>query len=487
MSVARNFFKQVFRRFDYEEACHGAVCLEVSSVDTEVAAWHLAAPLDERLAVFAMEHFPYASLGSTHINQVLRNILGKAAVHDCPAATDPASRLSLVLVEAHDAALAGACRAGLRWEVLSSALAVEEQDGILCIQTALNDPANAVMLMHEMQIIKHMSCVRMRERNAAGEVILESVRSRLLAEGFHGADSPALHALLRFVIEPGAGGEHALVQPLVDFHQMLVNPRVRRLRESHFRVVLHVPSPPARLYLLKAAYGCPANLVRDGWIDYFGPGDVARLAGERLELCKAVEGLYYRFRAQYEAAGFWKHVRLGHRELHLLDINLGRVLLAKEGCSGTIEELHAIAGRFDARMRSSVEPAALADLALPELLPCPKEVQSSASQASTANARVPEYTAEGCVIQRPRECLQTVLPEAVQWVHVPDPSSYSLLQEKYRLLLALSLAATCFPLPGVTEMSVTCADKVPTVRAERLSCWYFHVVATRAWPSTGCY
>ena len=35
------------------------------------------------------------------------------------------------------------------------------------------------------------------------------------------------------------------------------------------------------------------------------------------------------------------------------------------------------------------------------------------------------------------------------------------------MLLALSLAATCFPLPGVTEMSVTCADKVLTVRAER--------------------
>ena len=260
VSVARISSKQVFRKFDYEEACHGAVCLEVSPADTEVAAWHLAVPLDERLAVFPMEHVPYTSLGSTHINQVLRSILGKAVVHDCPAATDPARRLSLQLVEAHDAALAAACRTGLRWEVLSSALAVEEPDWILCIQTALNDPANAVMLMHEMQIIKHMSRVCMSERNAAGEVILESVRSRLLAEGFHGTDSPAFHALLRFVIEQGAGGEHALVQPLVDFHQLLVNPRVRRLRESHFRVVLNVPSPPARLYLLKAAYGALRTL-----------------------------------------------------------------------------------------------------------------------------------------------------------------------------------------------------------------------------------
>ena len=76
-----------------------------------------------------------------------------------------------------------------------------------------------------MQIIKHMSRVCMSERNAAGEVLLDSVRSRLFAEGFHGADSPGFLALLRFVIEQGAGGEHAFVQPLVDFHQLFVNPR----------------------------------------------------------------------------------------------------------------------------------------------------------------------------------------------------------------------------------------------------------------------
>ena len=48
-------FKQVFRKFDYEEACHGALWLEVSPADAEVAAWHLAAPPDERLAAFPVE------------------------------------------------------------------------------------------------------------------------------------------------------------------------------------------------------------------------------------------------------------------------------------------------------------------------------------------------------------------------------------------------------------------------------------------------
>ena len=48
-------------------------------------------------------------------------------------------------------------RHGLLWEVLSHALEVEEEDGLVCIQAALNDPAHANMLVHEMQIVKQMS------------------------------------------------------------------------------------------------------------------------------------------------------------------------------------------------------------------------------------------------------------------------------------------------------------------------------------------
>ena len=82
----------------------------------------------------------------------------------------------------------------------------EEPERVLCIQAALNDPANAEMPMREMQIIQHMSRVCLSENNAAGEVLLESVRSRLLSEGVPGVESPGFQVLLRFVIEQGAGG-----------------------------------------------------------------------------------------------------------------------------------------------------------------------------------------------------------------------------------------------------------------------------------------
>ena len=58
----------------------------------------------------------------------------------CVQATDAEGRLSLQLVQAHDSALAEACRNGLRWEVLSQAVEIEEPTGVMCIQAALNDP-----------------------------------------------------------------------------------------------------------------------------------------------------------------------------------------------------------------------------------------------------------------------------------------------------------------------------------------------------------
>ena len=84
-----------------------------------------------------------------------------------------------------------------------------------------------------------------------------------------------------------------------------------------------------------------------------------------LHLCRAAKELYYRFHTQYEAAGFWKHAPQGKRQLHLFDIDLGRVLRAKEGYSGTIQ-VGSISGQFVAPALSSLAAIALAGLAIPE-------------------------------------------------------------------------------------------------------------------------
>ena len=43
-------FNKVFGKFDYEEACHGAVCIDIVPGEVEVVHWHEAASPDDRLA-----------------------------------------------------------------------------------------------------------------------------------------------------------------------------------------------------------------------------------------------------------------------------------------------------------------------------------------------------------------------------------------------------------------------------------------------------
>ena len=110
------------------------MCVELVSGDDSVRMWHRSALADDRIAALPLEHVLYASIGASHINQVLRNVIGRAVVGNCLQATDAEGRLSMQLVQAHDSALAEACRNGLRWEVLSQALGLEEPGGVICIQ-----------------------------------------------------------------------------------------------------------------------------------------------------------------------------------------------------------------------------------------------------------------------------------------------------------------------------------------------------------------
>ena len=93
------------------------------------------------------------------------------------------------------------------------------------------------------------------------------------------------------------------MEPLVVFHQLLVTPRVRRLREHHFCLVSAVPSPILRLFLLKVAYACPPQPLRDGWIDYFGSCMLNRLAARKDGLRDEAEMMYARFQCSLLGSG----------------------------------------------------------------------------------------------------------------------------------------------------------------------------------------
>ena len=83
-----------------------------------------------------------------------------------------------------------------------------------------------------------------------------------------------------------------------------------------------------------------------------------RMGSGREDIFKQAEELYRRFHIIYDAAGVWRHARDGKRQLHVFDVEVGRALLAREGYTGIVQELHALAGSFDHRTHSALTAAA---------------------------------------------------------------------------------------------------------------------------------
>ena len=99
--------------FDEEEANHGAVAIEETPGVSTVRDYNRRKAVgDSALAEVGEAAIPYGSVGASHINQVLRNIIFKARSDLVPEALDSEGRLSLDRVALIDPAMAGACNVG---------------------------------------------------------------------------------------------------------------------------------------------------------------------------------------------------------------------------------------------------------------------------------------------------------------------------------------------------------------------------------------
>ena len=100
------------------------------------------------------------------------------------------------------------------------------------------------MMQHEMENIKQLAKCCSAEAETASEVKAGQVRAKLVAAGGSVlAESPGLLHFLRFVLEQGGNGQESVTEPVHEYHEQFVNPRIRRLREHHFSYVLVVDGP----------------------------------------------------------------------------------------------------------------------------------------------------------------------------------------------------------------------------------------------------
>lgn len=343
--------RQVLGHFDEEEASHGAVVVEERPGGCAIREYNLKKQSgNPALAGVTDAAIPYGSVGATHINQVLRNIKFGATTESALEIADADGKLSLHSCSGVDPALAEACSRGLRWEVLSWKIE-EESDGILSVQAGLNDRAAAQMMEHEIQIIRQLAKFCAAEANLAGEVKAGQVRARLCAVGASAlAESPGFLHLFRFVIEQGGNASEAVLEPLYEYHERFVNPKLRRLREHHFKYVLVVGDPWLRLALIQSAYSVNRDRIRDSWIDYFGPTHMSQIMRKDKEDARQLaSNILKTVHRQYARQSAYDHFPQGGRGLLLgrLGVAIGRVLLGKEGNTYSVPELQHVAWTFE--------------------------------------------------------------------------------------------------------------------------------------------
>ena len=349
--------KQVLGHFDEEEANHGAVAIEESPGCFKIRDYNREkAAGDSALAEVTEAVIPYGSVGSSHINQVIRNVIFKARSDLVPEALDSEGRLSLDRVSLIDPAMAKVCAVGLKWDIISHRIATEEPDGIACIVSALNERASAQMMMHEMGTIKILQRTCSAEMQLSQVVAVETVRARLHQQGHSAlAESPGMAHLFRFVLEQGI--DSPVMEPLFAFHEKFVNAKLRRLREHHFKDVCAMNNAWLRLILLQCAYAVDRQKIRDNWIECFGPSAISTIMKPKMRSVRDdVARIVKTFHKNYAELSAYGHKPDGFRNKFLgrLGMQLGQVLLSGGEVAQVADAVQATTWRFEQELRKDM-------------------------------------------------------------------------------------------------------------------------------------
>ena len=97
------------------------------------------------------------------------------------------------------------------------------------------------------------------------------------------------------------------------------------------------------------------------------------------------DSVYERFHVVYSEKGFWKNLRDGVKQLHLVDVEIGRILLRREGYTGSLDELRRVVGKFDEKVRASCRSSGTTrEQCLPPPLHMPQECSKTGQEADKA-------------------------------------------------------------------------------------------------------
>jgi len=241
------------------------------------------------------------------------------------------------------------------------------------------------MTMHEMEVIKTLQRVCSVETALSQTVALETVRSRLHHHGFSAlAESPGMPHLFRFVLEHGGQSTTNIMEPLFAYHEKFVNPKLRRLREHHFKDVCLVDNAWLRLILLQCAYAVERKQIRDTWIECFGPGAIAAIMKLKMKPIRDDAAIIVKtFHKDYAALAAYSHFPPGYmiKFLGRFGSKLGEALLAGGEAAQVVDGVRATTWRFEQELRKDMPNTQ--EMMLGQYLGKPSEVPEQKGASST--------------------------------------------------------------------------------------------------------
>jgi len=251
--------------FDAEESDSGGIVVEARPGSRAVHDFNReACDADPFHATVVTGCIAYGSLSHSRLHQVLRNIRGGG--YCIVPEVSESGKYSLAKLRSVDPPFARAAETGLLWEILSSAIEDEEPDGCAIIQAAMNAKKSMFLMRHEMQALAALVHYTAASAVAERALSLDAVRQKLIATCPEFAGDPNFLELYRFVIDLGSGAA-SFLPDLRSFHELFVDPKVRRIRLIDFAAVNQFPAemPYLKVAGIKYAYACEARFVRHGF------------------------------------------------------------------------------------------------------------------------------------------------------------------------------------------------------------------------------
>ena len=207
------------------------------------------------------EHISYGTLSHSHLLLVLRSMISGARWDLKDGEDKPKccknGKLDIDAVAAKDPTYAHYCLTGLKMEVLSYKINIEEPNACRLISQALNKASEACLQTTELIALSVLSGEVTRAANSAvaESVALGTVQTKLRAELDFVVDDPAFLELYEFVISMGAN-KNSFIEGLLAFGAKYVDGKKRRLRLEAFATINKIGDafPRLKIATLKRAY-----------------------------------------------------------------------------------------------------------------------------------------------------------------------------------------------------------------------------------------